>query len=70
MKLLKKLAKKVNKQVKDMLQESADNGIANGICTNSRCQYTANVEPDCEDGWCENCETQSVVSCLILAGII
>lgn len=33
-------------------------------------EYTTTVEPDCDSGWCENCETQTVKSALILAGII
>ena len=41
-----------------------------GICMNPDCLYTARVEPDQEEGWCEACCTSSVRSCLVLAGLI
>ena len=31
-----------------------------GICTN--CDYTTEVEPDQTEGWCESCETNTVVA--------
>lgn len=39
----------------------SDNGEP-GICMNKGCDYITNVEPDCHDGWCENCETNTVKS--------
>lgn len=41
-----------------------------GICTNPSCDYTTEVEPDQSHGFCEICETQTVKSCAVLAGII
>jgi len=38
------------------------------ICTN--CDATSYMEPDQEKGFCENCGNNSVVSCLVLAGLI
>ena len=40
------------------------------ICTNIDCDYTADMEPDQAKGWCENCETNTLASAYILAGII
>lgn len=40
------------------------------ICTNPGCGFTAEYEPDSREGWCENCETNTVKSCLVLAGMI
>jgi len=40
------------------------------ICTNEGCDYSTDMEPDQDRGWCDECETNSVVSALILAGII
>lgn len=45
-------------------------GVVVGICTNPDCNYTTEVEPDSDSGWCENCETNTVSSCLMLAGLI
>ena len=32
--------------------------------------YTAEMEPDQEQGYCESCSTNTVVSALVLAGLI
>lgn len=39
-------------------------------CRNPGCDYSTEVEPDSSDGWCEECNENFVVSCLVLAGII
>ena len=40
------------------------------ICKNPDCDYSADMEPDQDRGWCENCQDNTLVSALILAGII
>jgi hypothetical protein len=37
---------------------------------NAGCDYTAEMEPDQDRGWCEVCNTNSMKSALVLAGII
>jgi hypothetical protein len=44
--------------------------VSPGICTNSGCDYTTEVEPDQDRGYCEACRSQTVRSALILAGLI
>jgi hypothetical protein len=44
--------------------------VVPGICKNDGCHYTTGVEPDSDSGWCEECQTNTVMSALILAGII
>lgn len=56
--------------VDEMLSEATFDSSCYGICMNSDCEYTTEVEPDQSHGWCEECGTQSVKSCLILAGLI
>jgi len=58
------------KDVFSMLDATITDSINPGICTNEGCDYTVNVEPDCGHGYCEECETQTVQSASILAGII
>jgi hypothetical protein len=41
-----------------------------GICINPDCNNTYNYEPDQDQGYCYNCESNTVQSCLILAGLI
>ena len=65
---LTELAKSEGMTLEGMLEEATLDGVCPGICRN--CDYTTEVEPDQDKGWCENCNTNTVVSCLILAGLI
>jgi len=44
--------------------------VSPAICLNDGCDYTAEMEPDQDRGWCEACGTNTVVSALVLAEII
>jgi hypothetical protein len=52
------------------LEAMTFDSVAAGICVNPDCDYTTEVEPDSETGWCESCESNTVVSGLILGGIM
>lgn len=67
---LDKLAEIEGMSVEEMLEEATFDSVAKGICVNPECDYTTQVEPDCREGFCENCRTQTVKSCLVLAGMI
>lgn len=53
-----------------MLEEIISDSVSPGICMNDGCDYTCEVEPDQDAGWCEECRTNSVKSALVLAGLI
>ena len=53
-----------------MLQDATFDSVSPGICTNKGCDYSTEVEPDQAHGYCEVCNTQTVQSALMLAGII
>lgn len=40
------------------------------ICMNPDCDYTADMEPDQSEGWCEICKTNTVKSAYVIMGII
>ncbi len=44
--------------------------VCPAICMNPRCDYTADLEPDQDEGWCEACGTNTLVSALVLAELI
>jgi len=67
---IQELAEIEGMEIDDMLEEATFDSVAKGICTNEGCNYTTEVEPDCSKGYCENCGTQTVSSCLILMGMI
>jgi len=54
--------------IEDMFASAVCDSVAPGIC--KKCNYTVEIEPDATDGWCEECQENSVVSVLILGGII
>ena len=40
------------------------------ICMNEDCEYCIDMEPDQDRGWCDECETNTIKSALVLYGII
>jgi hypothetical protein len=54
----------------DLLAEVVADSVCPAICMNDGCDYTAEMEPDQDRGWCEACGTNSVASALVLTGII
>ena len=56
--------------VDELLEESITDAVSPAICTNSWCSYTAEMEPDQREGWCESCETNTVQAALVLAEVI
>lgn len=54
----------------EMLGSVMDESVVPGICMNETCDYTVGVEPDASEAYCPVCETHTVSSCFVLAGII
>ncbi len=54
----------------DLIAATISDSVSPAICINEGCDYTAEMEPDQREGWCEACSTNTVASALILAGII
>ena len=54
----------------DLIAATISDSVSPAICMNEGCDYTAEMEPDQDRGWCEACGTNTVASALRLAGII
>jgi hypothetical protein len=54
----------------DLIAATISDSVSPAICMNDGCDYTAEMEPDQREGWCEACGTNTVASALVLAGII
>ena len=54
----------------EFMEEIGYDSIVPGICINPGCDYTRDVEPDCQEGYCEDCKTHTIQSALILLGVI
>jgi hypothetical protein len=69
-----KLAKLVESEgfdsLDDLIAATITDSVSPAICMNEGCDYTVEMEPDQDRGWCEACGTNTVASALILAGII
>ena len=44
--------------------------VSPAICMNEDCDFTCEMEPDQDAGYCEECRANSMQSVLILAGLI
>ena len=53
-----------------MIEARVCDSVVPAICMNDDCDYTTGMEGDQDRGWCEVCETNTVKSCLLLAGLI
>ena len=54
----------------DLLAMSIADSVCPAICMTEGCDYTTEMEPDQEEGYCEACGGNTVVSVLVLAGLI
>ena len=50
-----------------MIEASIVDSVCPAICLNDGCDYTVEMEPDQDRGWCELCDEDTVASALILA---
>jgi hypothetical protein len=53
-----------------MYEFAISDSVCPAICINENCNYTTDMEPDQDKGWCDNCNTNTVQSCLVLGGLI
>ena len=67
---LVRLARDAGLSVDEMLRQVVFDSVSPGICMNPGCDYTTDVEPDQDQGWCEVCDTTTVMSASRLAGVI
>jgi hypothetical protein len=54
----------------DLLEAAACESVCPAICMTEGCDYTAEMEPDQDQGYCEACGGNTVTSVLRLAGLI
>ena len=55
----------------ELLEYYGMDNVVPGACSNEGCTYVGSeCEPDADGCWCEECDTPSVVSCMVLGGII
>ena len=67
---LARLAEESDLSVDELLEMCTFDSVAPGICTGRGCTFTADYEPDQDSGWCDECESATVASALILAELV
>jgi hypothetical protein len=58
------------KRLDDLLEASVTDSICPSICMTEGCDYTTEMEPDQDAGYCEACGGNTVTSALVLADLI
>jgi hypothetical protein len=58
------------KRLYDLLKACTSDSVCPAICLTEGCDYTTEMEPDQDAGYCERCGGNTVTSALVLAGII
>ena len=56
--------------IEELAQAILSDSVSPAICMNEDCNFTCEMEPDQDAGYCEECRTNSMHSALILAGLI
>ena len=69
-KLAKLLAAEGYDTLEDLAQAIVSDSASPAICTEPACDYTSEMEPDQDAGYCESCGKNTVVSALVLAELI
>ena len=54
----------------DLVEAVWCDSVCPAICMTEGCNYTAEMEPDQQEGYCEACGGNTLTSALILAGLI
>jgi hypothetical protein len=64
-----KLAKLIEIEGYDSVEDLSD-AVSPAICMNEDCNFTCEMEPDQDVGYCEECRTNTMQAALVLAGLI
>ena len=56
--------------LEELLEAVFSDSVSPAICTQADCNYTTEMEPDQDAGYCEVCRTQTVVAAPVLADLI
>jgi hypothetical protein len=56
--------------IADLAEAIFSDSVGPAICMNGGCNFVCEMEPDQDSGWCDECNTNSMKSALVLAGLI
>ena len=56
--------------IEALLEAVLSDAVSPAICTNEDCDFTCEMEPDQDAGWCDECRTNTMKAAPVLAGVI
>jgi len=56
--------------IMDLIEACHTDSVIPAICMNEDCDYSEGMEPDQREGWCCECDANTMKSALVLKGII
>jgi hypothetical protein len=56
--------------LEELLEAVLSDAVSPAICMNEDCDFTCEMEPDQDAGYCEECHTNTMKAAPVLAGII
>ena len=67
--LVQKLVEMEGTPLNELIVNATYDSVAKGICTKCA-DYSTDIEPDSDDGMCEECGTATVASVLVLCEMV
>jgi hypothetical protein len=56
--------------LEELLEAVFSDAVSPAICMNEGCDFTCEMEPDQDAGYCEECHTNTMKAAPVLAGIV
>jgi len=56
--------------IETLMEAVLSDSVSPAICMNEGCDFTAEMEPDQDAGFCDNCRANSMRAAPVLAGLI
>ncbi len=56
--------------ITSLLEACVGDSVSPAICTRPECDYSEEMEPDQDHGWCPECNANTMKSALVLAGMV
>jgi hypothetical protein len=56
--------------IEELMEAVFSDSVSPAICMNEGCDFTCEMEPDLDRGWCDECGTNTMIAAPVLAGFI
>jgi hypothetical protein len=56
--------------IEELMEAVFSDAVSPAICMNEGCDFSCEMEPDQDRGWCDECHTNTMKAAPVLAGLI